>query len=382
MKSSTFVEMTKECWNNKSSSGRNNNAPFYPSAGHTYAMLGTLNASDLRISCRVEVITMTSWRIQENNVSSSQINNISVLEIHDALTYGFELSWFQAVCDQNCRWSGECELDDTTNEITCWNNYEPIMEVDQEQSSMPESSESIELLPNSANSNSIVLTLKSQKYFVQSINYNNFTIRVVDPGLQDNNLCSFPRYALAGYNFSGYLNPYAISRTLFRWEDVRPLITVPIIFFSCPFPVKSSTSSAFVETTKDCSNKTSGGYAYAKLGPLNASDLRISCQVELITMTSWRIQENMSEINATSLLEIHDALMYGFELFWIPALCQQHCGWSRLCYLGLNNEIYCEMKYEPIMEVDQEQSSMPESSESIAFLPSSANSNNIDIIVD
>nr|GMD55077.1 rust resistance kinase Lr10-like isoform X1 [Ipomoea batatas] len=119
MKSSTFVETTKECWNNKSRSGRNNNAPFYPSAGHAYVKLGTLNASDLRISCRVEVITMTSWRIQENNVSS-QINNISVLEIHDALTYGFELSWFPALCDQNCRWGQECELDDTTNEITCW----------------------------------------------------------------------------------------------------------------------------------------------------------------------------------------------------------------------------------------------------------------------
>nr|GMD55079.1 LEAF RUST 10 DISEASE-RESISTANCE LOCUS RECEPTOR-LIKE PROTEIN KINASE-like 2.1 [Ipomoea batatas] len=190
--------------------------------------------------------------------------------------------------------------------------------------------------------NRTVLTLKSQKYFVQSINYNNFTIRLVDPGVQDNNLCSFPRYSLARYRFSrydvqdnkmysilseynltAYLNPYAISREMYEWEGV-PLITVPIIFFSCPFPVKSSTSSAFVETTKDCSNKTSGGYAYAKLGPLNASDLRISCQVERITMSSWRIQENVSEINVTSLVEIHDALMYGFELYWFRALCD-HC---------------------------------------------------------
>ncbi|XP_019195144.1 PREDICTED: LEAF RUST 10 DISEASE-RESISTANCE LOCUS RECEPTOR-LIKE PROTEIN KINASE-like 2.5 [Ipomoea nil] len=37
---------------------------------------------------------------------------------------------------------------------------------------------------------------------------------------------------------------------------------------------------------------------------------------------------------------------------------------------------------EPIMEVDQEQTSMPESSESIAFLPNSSNSNSIGIIVD
>nr|GMD56642.1 LEAF RUST 10 DISEASE-RESISTANCE LOCUS RECEPTOR-LIKE PROTEIN KINASE-like 2.1 [Ipomoea batatas] len=210
--------------------------------------------------------------------------------------------------------------------------------------------------------NRTVLTLKSQKYYVQSINYNNFTIRLVDPGVQDNNLCSFPRYALARYSFSkydvqdnkmysvlsqfnltAYLNPYAISRAMYGWEDV-PLITVPIIFFSCPFPVKSSTSSAFVETTKDCSNKTSGGYAYAKLGPLNASDLRISCQVERITMSSWRIQENMSEINVTSLVEIHDALMYGFELYWFRARCD-HCRGLPLCGLDETNEICCWNKY-------------------------------------
>nr|GMD55078.1 LEAF RUST 10 DISEASE-RESISTANCE LOCUS RECEPTOR-LIKE PROTEIN KINASE-like 2.1 [Ipomoea batatas] len=487
---------------------------------------------DERISCRVELITMTSWRIQEH-VSSQKV---SLVDIHDALMYGFELSWFPVVCQQHCGSTG-CYFD-FKNEISCDEyhfNGTPRQEInpssivppdslDAEQLNREKSSQdnepeywngdrdklsSITVLPllsqdnsnpgypqfcaacsclslkgkwipgppllhrlslqssNPTTSNGMlalqsrkyyvqsinydnytvrvvdpgvqqnnicsfpryafakynffryddsypydiatpeketpsgrldttlitvpiiflrcpfpmkssafvettedcwnessdsyggytyakltceqnrtVLTLKSQKYFVQSINYNNFTIRVVDPGVQDNNLCSFPRYALAGYNFSGYLNPYAISRTLFRWEDVRPLITLPIIFFSCPFPVNSSTSSAFVETTKDCANnKNSGGYAYAKLGPLNASDLRISCQVDLITMTSWRIQENMSEINATSLLEIHDALMYGFELFWIPALCQQHCGWSRLCYLGLNNEIYCEIKY-------------------------------------
>ncbi|XP_031116043.1 PR5-like receptor kinase isoform X2 [Ipomoea triloba] len=122
MKSFTFVEMTKECWNDKNSSGRNA-PPLYPSAGgYAYAKVGRLNASDLRISCGVELITMTSsWRVQENNVSS-QINVSRLLEIHDALRYGFELSWFQAVCRQRC-WSRECELDDTTNEITCWRNY-------------------------------------------------------------------------------------------------------------------------------------------------------------------------------------------------------------------------------------------------------------------
>nr|GMD51664.1 rust resistance kinase Lr10-like isoform X1 [Ipomoea batatas] len=471
MKSFTFVEITKECWNDKNSSGRNA-PPFYPSGGYAYAKVGRLNASDLRISCRVDLITMTSsWRVQENNVSS-QINVSRLLEIHDALRYGFELSWFQAVCRQRC-WSRECELDDTTNEITCWRNYEQLNREKSYQDNEPEywngerdKLSSITVLPllsqdnsnpgypqccaafsclslkgkwipgppllhrlssqssnpttsNGSNSviikrrnekkkkttpnkmlafrsknlviscvicilvihyfsllsnshycnpsscgsihnisypfrldtdpqhcgnpyylltceqNQTVVTIHSQKYFVRAINYNNNTIHVVDPGVQQNNICSFPQYALPKDSLLRYrVYPYEIAYTTY----------VPVIFMRCPFPMKSS---AFVETTKDCWNKSSdspGGYAYVKLGRLNASDLRISCRVEIITMTtSWQIQENnVSENVSRLLLEIHDALMYGFELSWFPAICQQHCGGSRRCYLDFKNEISCK----------------------------------------
>ncbi|XP_019195134.1 PREDICTED: LEAF RUST 10 DISEASE-RESISTANCE LOCUS RECEPTOR-LIKE PROTEIN KINASE-like 2.1 [Ipomoea nil] len=198
--------------------------------------------------------------------------------------------------------------------------------------------------------NRTVLTLKSQKYYVQSINYGNYTVRVVDPGVQQNNICSFPRYALAHYTFLRYYDsyPYGIATPDKMtpdggWLD-STLITVPIIFWRCPFPMKSS---AFVETSKECWNESStkdssgpGGYAYAKLGSLIASDLRISCRVELITMTSsLRIQENKNV--SRSLLEIHDALMYGFELSWFLAICKQHCGSRGGCYLDFKNEISC-----------------------------------------
>nr|GMD53696.1 rust resistance kinase Lr10-like isoform X1 [Ipomoea batatas] len=231
---------------------------------------------------------------------------------------------------------------------------EPIMEMDQEQNSMPESSESIAFLPdsNSIDQNTFshyssyayLPSHASQAYLLSNPNglritsapvpvgtstilpslFGNYTIRVVDPDVQENNICSFPKYDLAQYRFSGYHSSYDIASTTY----------VPIIFLSCPFPMKSS---AFVETTKECwNNKSSGGrkapqlYSYAKVGRLYASDLRISCRVELITMTSLRIQEkNVS----SSLLEIHDALMYGFELFWFNAVCYQSCLFSHLCYL-------------------------------------------------
>jgi len=51
------------------------------------------------------------------------------------------------------------------------------------------------------NNISTVLYLYSGKYYVQAIDYGNFTIRVVDAGVQDN-CCSIPRYSLAPDNFS------------------------------------------------------------------------------------------------------------------------------------------------------------------------------------
>nr|GMD56643.1 rust resistance kinase Lr10-like isoform X1 [Ipomoea batatas] len=191
--------------------------------------------------------------------------------------------------------------------------------------------------------NRTVLTLNSQKYYVQSINYDNYTIRVVDPGVQQNNMCSFPQYALGRYSFGGGSNTYDIN--LFQNRTFLE-ITVPIVFFSCPFPMKNS--SAFVEiTANDCSNRTSdgnapffssGGFVYAKLGPFIASDLRVSCRVDLITQTSWQIQENGAQ--NVSLLDIHDAMMYGFELSWFQAVLCEPCGKEK-CEVGALNVVTC-----------------------------------------
>lgn len=52
--------------------------------------------------------------------------------------------------------------------------------------------------------NVAVLYLYSGKYNVQAINYNNFTIRVVDTGLQQSNCSSLPHYFLSRSNFSHY----------------------------------------------------------------------------------------------------------------------------------------------------------------------------------
>ena len=57
---------------------------------------------------------------------------------------------------------------------------------------------------------SAVLYLYSGKYYVQSINYSDYTIRVVDSNVVKGNCSSIPRYSLTPYNFS-YDDPYSYS---------------------------------------------------------------------------------------------------------------------------------------------------------------------------
>ncbi|RHN77751.1 putative wall-associated receptor kinase, galacturonan-binding domain-containing protein [Medicago truncatula] len=53
----------------------------------------------------------------------------------------------------------------------------------------------------SCENNVTTINLYSAKYNVKSINYNNFTIRLVDPGIQQDNCSSFPRNYLSTSDF-------------------------------------------------------------------------------------------------------------------------------------------------------------------------------------
>ena len=55
--------------------------------------------------------------------------------------------------------------------------------------------------------NRTVLNLYSGKYYVEEINYQNYSIRVVDPGLKKGDCLSTPLYHLTSENFS-YGDPY------------------------------------------------------------------------------------------------------------------------------------------------------------------------------
>ena len=69
----------------------------------------------------------------------------------------------------------------------------------------------------SSQSDDAILYLFSGKYYVQAINYNNYTIRLVDAGVHNtkDNFFSNPVYPLTAFNFT-YPSPYSVYNQCFK----------------------------------------------------------------------------------------------------------------------------------------------------------------------
>ncbi|KAG8655510.1 LEAF RUST 10 DISEASE-RESISTANCE LOCUS RECEPTOR-LIKE PROTEIN KINASE-like 2.1 [Manihot esculenta] len=180
----------------------------------------------------------------------------------------------------------------------------------------------------SCENNLTVLNLNGGRYFVQSINYDNFTIRLVDAGVHPDNWSSIPRFPFI-YDLSERYSTYRYqwSETEERkWKKLRqlPELSQMIMFIKCQNPVKSP---LYVETAP-CLNSS-----YVNIGDMKANDLMELCSVEMISLFPlFPAKKNMS------FLEIHRQLAFGFQLSWYNIYCGQCFG---ACYLDSRKRFRC-----------------------------------------
>nr|XP_023870707.1 rust resistance kinase Lr10-like [Quercus suber] len=203
----------------------------------------------------------------------------------------------------------------------------------------------------SCENNRTVLHLFAGKYFVQKINYNNYTIRVADSGMHDDNYFSTPSYSLYRYNFSNrYDSAYIIYQQkkklnywLWNTEHRNPELSWSVVFMSCEKPVNSP---YYLDTSTCIHNyfnyiSPSKRYRYIKVGKTNATEVADSCQVEKITRTSWPRNDDTN----VSCEDVHNELVYGFEISWLRGYCQSFCGRQyEYCYLNDTNHVQCSGK--------------------------------------
>ncbi|GMN21222.1 hypothetical protein TIFTF001_048850, partial [Ficus carica] len=203
----------------------------------------------------------------------------------------------------------------------------------------------------SCENNLTVLYLYSVKYLVKAINYNNYTIRIVDANVQKDNCSSIPNHSLNEYDFMSYDDAYD------TYQRIQPKthpsfdrkLTKAIIFLKCE---NRMNSSLYIDTAP-CNiagmfpNQDTGAnsslskrqsYYYVVDGSLlNVSDLNNYCRIELTTLMS---RNRMNGKTNTSYVDIHNELAYGFELSWLPSFLQQLCSGAS-CYIGDSNKVHC-----------------------------------------
>lgn len=180
--------------------------------------------------------------------------------------------------------------------------------------------------------NQLMLYLGRGKYRVQSINYNNFTIRLVDANLPHlHYLPITTSYSLGLYNFSfNYDGPYQLYQQ--SWYSAYNRLVSSMLYVSCPNGVDFSGGVQVDEDGAACINSSSSldGKSFYHVNTtdktLEILGLGDSCRVEFIYLTSW--PDNETNISCT---KIRDMLLYGFELSWMYSLCKEDE------YLGFDN---------------------------------------------
>ena len=112
---------------------------------------------------------------------------------------------------------------------------------------------------------------------------------------------------------------------------------------SCEKPVNSlfylDASTCNIDSGEDFKKR----YRYVKVGRTNARDVEDSCKVEQMFLTSW--PGNDDPVN-TSCTDVHNELLYGFELSWLQVICES-CSQTFIhdCYLDDANLVQCEGKF-------------------------------------
>ncbi|VVA34526.1 PREDICTED: rust resistance kinase Lr10 [Prunus dulcis] len=173
--------------------------------------------------------------------------------------------------------------------------------------------------------NVTVICLYSGKYYVKAINYSDWTIRVVDAGVQKkDNYFSNPRYSLTSLNLSGG-NPFAPD----PWYPSSLAIReVPIIFISCANPMHSprlvDTAPCINNSANSSLSSTLRMFSYVMIGNISSFDLGESCRITQMVVVSPSTSRDLHQ--NLSCEGIYNEIARGFELSWFNASCYFKCG--------------------------------------------------------
>ncbi|XP_040988505.1 rust resistance kinase Lr10-like [Juglans microcarpa x Juglans regia] len=182
-----------------------------------------------------------------------------------------------------------------------------------------------------------VLYLYGGKYYVREINYSDYTIRVVDSGIQSANFSSIPRYSLTYYNFSSGDSYYYPVYYFYKQTTSMAFLSCEKQVNSSYFNIPTNCSKKGVYSSKYSSSSSQmHRYVAYDLSPY-PEEVEESCRLEIISLISREAHRYTKA--GPSCEEIHNELLYGFSLHWFRVYCECDAGY---CYPDdYANKIQC-----------------------------------------
>ena len=150
---------------------------------------------------------------------------------------------------------------------------------------------------------------------LSSIDYEQHTLRICDPGVPKNNCSTLPVYP-----------PSMFYQSDTGYEMEIPLDTDLLLFVSCKNPAKSKYPPLYVDTAS-CNitanhfskmKAPSNYYSYVVVGKnVVASDIEESCTIYKTAAVDLRCLPNVTA-GDISFQDIHNLLSNGLEISWLP----------------------------------------------------------------
>ncbi|KAJ9679759.1 hypothetical protein PVL29_021617 [Vitis rotundifolia] len=165
-----------------------------------------------------------------------------------------------------------------------------------------------------------MVNLEGEKYYVADINYDHYTIRVVDPGVEKGNCLSTPLFFLTREIF------YYYSTYYLEWKGM----TSTAVLMNCDQPI--SDGSYIPITPCNATSSSSQAYVYAQVGgeSMEVGDIKYSCTILRTFATGFLKPGNLS------MSDLQEALLLGLELSFLDFRCKSECEVKRL---------YCKRNY-------------------------------------
>lgn len=176
--------------------------------------------------------------------------------------------------------------------------------------------------------NRTIINLNHKKYYVSQINYQNSTIRVMNPGINKGNCFSTPLYSLSSRQLESAGNPY-------EWPYEWGINTT--VLLNCTNSVSDHTLIPIIHCNTSSNSSSSHAYSYALIGNPGLRDVPTSCT---IGMTIFYQSAAASQPRNHSMSDLQDELLMGLELSFLQYYCSRECNMvDRYCHANYTNNI-------------------------------------------